>query len=380
MNGKTIILISSEAWGDVFVSKHHYASFLSETNKVYYLNPPSIPWTITSPFKVPVRVRAVKKGLHVIDYGNPWPLLGKLPKPVQDHIHSRIINAVMKRIAHDTVDLIWSFDLKRFFNLQNWPSGKRIFHAVELINHPFFIQDAPHRQEVLKSADLVLSIADIISEQARPWNHKVHQINHGIDIRKYESMDKSERLPGKGRIKAGFVGNFQVSFDFDLLKKLATGHPEVDFIMIGPRNISNLGALKPEVVERINAIEKQENIYFLGKVRSEELPSYQRSFDINLIIYGDDFAEGHCNPHKLMSYFYFGKVIVSSFIDQYKNQPDLVQMVRYNRDLPDLFSQVVNQLEEFNSEELQKKRREFALNHDYRVLIKTIEGLISHDE
>jgi hypothetical protein len=377
---KKIILISSEAWGDVFVSKHHYASFLSEQNEVYFINPPSLPWRLKSLFRVPVQIREIHKGLRVIDYGNPLPLMARLPFSLQKFAQALVIAAIMKKIRLKKADLVWSFDLKRFYNLQNWPADKRLFHAVELIDHPFFIRDAPYRHQVLKSADFVISIADIITAQASIWNANVKQINHGIDISKFNSFEKSVDLPGKGKIKAGFVGNFQVSFDFGLLKQLANENPDVDFIMIGPKNISNLGELDTKVVENIEATEKQENIYFLGKVKSDDLPAYLKAIDINLVIYGDEFTEGHCNPHKLMSYFYFGKVTVSSYIDQYKKEPELIQMVRFNRDLPSLFSKVLRNLESFNSPELQKKRYQFAQKHDYKILIDRISQHINGDD
>ena len=41
LRNKTILIISPQAWGKMFLSKHHYAIELAKRgNAVYFLNPP----------------------------------------------------------------------------------------------------------------------------------------------------------------------------------------------------------------------------------------------------------------------------------------------------------------------------------------------------
>ena len=41
LTNKTILIISPQGWGDMFISKHHYAIELAKKgNTVYFLNPP----------------------------------------------------------------------------------------------------------------------------------------------------------------------------------------------------------------------------------------------------------------------------------------------------------------------------------------------------
>jgi hypothetical protein len=378
LENKRIVIISSEAWGDVFVSKHHYAKVLSKANKVYFINPPSFKWRLSSLLKMPFEAKLINDKLTVIDYGNPLPFLFHLPYLVQIWVFKSIIRRLSKNMEDLSFpDIVWSFDLKRFYDLKIWHAKNSIFHAVELIDHPFFIKDAPHRHQVIKTADLVVVIADLIEKQASRLNSNILKINHGIDLESFENISPGLKLPGKNKIKVGFVGNFQVSFDFELLNELSNSHPDIDFVMIGPVANSNLGKIDPKIQERIIKLQSNVNVIFLGKVPSYELPKYMISFDLNLIIYGDEFHAGHCNPHKLMSCFYFGKATVSSFIDEYKSMPDLVKMVEYNKDLLQLFNEVINNLEDFNSKESVQKRKTYAERHQYHLLIHKIETALN---
>jgi hypothetical protein len=266
MNGKVIVIISSESWGEVFVSKHHYAKYLSQDNKVYFLNPPSIKWRINHLFSIPIVLNKVDKNLIILNYGNPIPYLAKFPFSVQKRVYSQIIKTINSRFFSDEkLDIVWSFDLKRFFNLQKWRAKRHIFHAVELIDHPFFLKDAPYRHLIVKSADVVLSIADLISEQIEPWNSNIIKINHGIDLKNTKLSNPLPAIPGKNKIKTGFVGNFQKSFDFNLLRILSQNHQDVDFIMIGPVSNSNLGSLDLKVKTNLESLREENNVFFIGQ-------------------------------------------------------------------------------------------------------------------
>ncbi len=50
----------------------------------------------------------------------------------------------------------------------------------------------------------------------------------------------------------------------------------------------------------------------------------------------------------------------------------------HNENLPDLFKKVINNLEYYNSQELQCKQIEYALNNTYEKQIERIEQYISN--
>jgi hypothetical protein len=384
LEGKTIVLVSSESWGSVFVSKHYYALELSKKNRVIFVNSVNLPSSFKNLFTVPAVLKKTEiPGIETIDYGNPLPRLNRWPYMVQRWAFKRVIKRIKQLInTSDEKLIIWNFDLSRFIYLPDWGARRTIGHVVELLNHDFFKDKYKYRVKMLDSADVILTIADLIKEEIREAlpHREVYFINHGAAISQYQESIRNRicKLPGKNSIKAAYVGNFQVSFNFELLESLAINYPFVDFVLIGPVGSSNLGTQKPGIGQAIGALEKMPNIFFLGQVPAKELMSYLIVVDINLVLYDEKFARGHCNPHKLMSYFYAGKVIVSSFIDQYKNRPNLVMMVRKNEEFESLFGNVVANLNFYNSAAQQKVRVEYAEEHDYTRLITHVEDILNY--
>jgi|GEM_PF-538476 len=382
---KSVLLIGTELWGKVFVSKHHYAVNLAKDNQVWYVNPVNIPWSWKHLIRIPVQVVETEyAGLKVITYGNVFPRLNKLPRWLQAWNFSRVARRIMSSIQLSDQPVVWNFDLGRFFDPKVFSPRISILHLVELLDHVFFRDAYRFRHESCVNADIIFCVADKIATQVANVvdTPKFYFVNHGADIPSFEAnlTVPPASLPGTNGIKAGFVGNFQVSFDFSLLETLANQFPHVDFVMIGPVQISNLGAQKPEVVAAISRMDALPNVFFVGAVPSDEIMRYLLPMDVNLILYDDNYTDGHCNAHKMMSYFYAGKVIVSSFMDQYKDRPDLVQMVETNAQFVSLFGKVMSRLVEYNSEAAIARRRAFAYDNSYTNQIALIDKLIEEHQ
>ena len=113
MKGQRILLISSELWGPIFVSKHHYAKVLARENEVYYLNPVSIAWSFRNLFKLPLVIEHTH-GLRVASYGNILPKMARLPYWLQSWVFKRTSRILHQRLGVEQFDIIWSFDFKRF--------------------------------------------------------------------------------------------------------------------------------------------------------------------------------------------------------------------------------------------------------------------------
>src|SRR5579862_3671957 len=78
--GKTILVISPQAWGDMLISKHHYALELARRgNQVYFLNPPDNDhWNLKGPDKrIQIRVSKVNPNLYLVDQLLYFPYLLK---------------------------------------------------------------------------------------------------------------------------------------------------------------------------------------------------------------------------------------------------------------------------------------------------------------
>ena len=219
LKNKCILLISPEAWGNNFVSKHHYANYLCEHNKVYFLNPAK------SYSKIPlhscnVQIEQISKNLIVVDYVNLLPRLNKLSKRIQSLTYAKQAKKIQKHLNISTFDIVWSFDPYRYWDLNVFNNNKKIYHTVDF--HP----NAKFEKNCCESADIVLGVTNLIIENLPYPKNEVIKIGHGADIKGFEKT-VSVSLPGKNKIKACYVGNFHNHINYDLLEDLSLKNKNV---------------------------------------------------------------------------------------------------------------------------------------------------------
>lgn len=362
---KVILLISPEPWGQNFVSKHHYAHYLSKNNKVYFLNPAKgfskVPMT-----SMKVGINEVETNLLTVDYLNLLPRLNYLPKSVQASTYRKQSAAIQKAIS-DKIDLVWSFDPHRYWDQSVWNADASIYHTVDF--HP----GAKYEEKIVASSTLFLGVTELILNEHK---RKGHLIMHAADVDGFKNI-KNRELPGLNTIKACYVGNFHKHIDYDVLQQLAKENSDCDFIMIGPIADSNLSAGNKIGQRDFNDLSSLKNVFFLGSIPANELMSIISRCQINLVLFKKEFEQIHCSPHKLMGYFYTGNVTISNYIDAHKNtDKDIISMVEDLEKTPAFFKEVKTKLAHFNSPEKRQKRIEFAIQNSYASKIEQIGKLL----
>ncbi|MEO9532811.1 MAG: hypothetical protein ABJG68_17455 [Crocinitomicaceae bacterium] len=370
--GKKILLISTEAWGPNFVSKHHYANYLSENHEVYFLNPAS--GFNKNPFgDIQLKHKKLKDGLYSLTYKNLVPKLNNLPKAVQKSIYKKQANQIHKGLDINEFDIVWSFDPYRYWDLSVFNAKKHLYHTVDF--HP----TAKFESDCANSADHVICVTELIKSSLTTKNTSIHKIGHGADINGFEQESVTE-IPGKNKLKACYVGNFHNHIDYEMLLQLTKENQHCDFIMIGPTLDSNLSSGNKISMSHLKALEQQQNLFFIGSVVPQLLMSYLNKMDINLVLFKKENQRIHCSPHKLMGYFYSGKTTLSNYIDEHKNtSSEIITMVDDQHEIPLRFKQIISEISLHNSKELQEKRRNFAVVNSYTNKIEQIFALIQDE-
>jgi glycosyltransferase involved in cell wall biosynthesis len=358
-----ILLISPEAWGSNFVSKHHYAATLSKLgHKVYFLNPPS------SGFKV----SATKyDNLFVINYLPLFRGLRKLPFFLSAWLTFFELSRLEKRVG-EQFEIVWNFETSRFFNLSKVSSDKiKISHIVDYTEN-FNLELAS------ATADICLGTTDYINQEQKKYATNVHKLHHGVQI---SASECSLKLNFSKKINAAYLGNLSLKYiDWETIYQICFNHQEIGFYFIGPSGTSNLGT-GAGAHPSFDKVKCLDNTYFPGPVPSEQVPDLLKKFDILLLVYhAARYPEQLASPHKLMEYLASGKVIVASYTDEYKDKRELLVMAGRNQGLPSLFSQVCSNLSQYNSEEKIKLRQSFALDNTYEHQINRVFSLYNHDE
>ena len=357
---KKILLISPEPWGINYVSKHHYAIELSGSNKVFFLNPPAMEFS---------KIR-INENLKIIHYRTLFRGINRLPRKIRNFFNSLMIRRIMKTCEISHFDIIWSFDPFRFQNLALFSSQLMIYHPVDLHNTPF-------EEEISKSADLILTTCNEIKNRLAMYNSSVFNIGHGVAERFTIIKTKSTKKPD--RIKVCMMGNLQRGIDYPILFKLIKKNNDVEFHFIGPFESSNLSQNLKFSVE-IDKLRSFPNTYLHGSIAQSKLPELLTKMDLFLIIYREDEnPASRANPHKLLEYLSTGRPIISTWVEEYKNKSELIEMVKYNSELPAKFEYVLNNLAEFNSENSVFNRIQYALENTYIKKIKFIEILVKNN-
>jgi teichuronic acid biosynthesis glycosyltransferase TuaH len=100
----------------------------------------------------------------------------------------------------------------------------------------------------------------------------------------------------------GYFGNIERRIDFDLLIQVIRLNPDKSFVLAGP------------VVEEYvpKGFREMKNVYFLGRIPYNEMPSVIKAFDVALIPFKKDDVSSTIFPLKLFEYLGAGKPVVAT--------------------------------------------------------------------
>jgi hypothetical protein len=377
LKNKTILILSPQAWGIMFISKHHYAMELAKLgNTVYFLNPPDQK-RVNKVGAIEIKPSQTQTGLYFIEHRLFFPYVLKFKAlPVFHWLMKFHVNQILKKIDQP-IEMVWSFDIGNLYPFRLFKKGTyKIFHPV----------DEPLNKSAFQAAKHANAIFSVTSEiLAKYSQHRIpsYFINHGVTEDFFQEQ-KTNYQPNNP-LRIGLSGNLlRPDIDREILLQIIKENPGCQFEFWGSYNASqsNVSGAEDELtVEFLGHLKRQQNIILHGAINPLTLGRAIQQMDAFLICYDvqKDQSKG-TNYHKIMEYLATGKVIISNNVSTYKDRPELVQMVegRINNDgLPQLFKKVISQLHEFNQPELQRSRIEYARDNVYARQIARIESKLT---
>jgi hypothetical protein len=379
LTNKTILIISPQAWGTMFVAKHHYAVELAKHgNQVYFLNPPdNNKWSIAGKHvRIKVEPFSGNKNLFLVWHDLYFPFVLKFhAKKIFDFLMRKQVKDIVS-VINKSFDIVWSFDLGNLYPFSNFRNSYKIFHPV----------DEPQNENGIRSAadaDILFSVTKEIIEKYHHLNIPKYFINHGVSDHFFSNSFEHD----EGSIRVGISGNlFRPEIDRETMLKIITENPEVVFEIWGSYEINkaNLsGGTDNDSEKFITGLKTFSNVILHGAVSSEQLSRELGRMDAFLICYDvqKDQSKG-TNYHKIMEYLSSGKVIISNNVTTYSKMPHLVQMVpdrTHNNALPGLFKYIIQHLVQYNSPDLVKERITYARNNGYNKQLDRIDSIISQN-
>lgn len=161
-----------------------------------------------------------------------------------------------------------------------------------------------HSVQVVTSADKLYE--DMLEKRGSSKN--IILSSNGVDFNHFSilsshKVSEIEVLKKDYRLIIGYYGALASWFDYELVKKLAIDNSDIAFVLIG---------IKYDTSFDESAIEKIENIKFLGPKDYKILPDYAKYFDIAWIPFVINEITLATNPIKLFEYMALGKFIITS--------------------------------------------------------------------
>jgi glycosyltransferase involved in cell wall biosynthesis len=372
---KTVYLLSSERWGNMRVSKHHYALELVEKgNKVYFIEPPDL-----ANKGIKIEPSGELPGLFIVKYRPVYRGKRFLPAFLFNIMVRLQVVLLIKAIGQKP-DVLFCIDPYRFMNLQWFKAPVSIFFAADLFSYNELPGEA-------YTADICFGVSDTIIKVIEPANSRVFFINHGLSkffIEKAVYRLKNlpvEQEPGK-KITIGYVGNLLMEApDREVMRRVISTHPDCHFIFWGQyEKKGNFVAFNsPEVFEFVDFLKASPNVELRGAVHSSVLSAEIEKADMfwvcwKLATY--KLWDGS-NSHKILEYLSTGKPVVSHFMSTYQDTIfiDMLQ-TKESDGYEQLFSKVLQRVKNGEPVVLQKERIQFAINNSYSAQIATIEKLI----
>lgn len=356
---KNILIISSEEWSFIQISKHHYARAAADSGcQVYFLDPPDqtvdgLTFEATEHPSI-TRIRYPMVHHHEI--------LRFHARPFYSWLECFIIARLAKALP--PLDLVWSFDRNRFRRLRKFGARKVVYHPVDSVTEA-------HQLLPAMDADVVFCVSKTILAPFLARKTPAHYMPHGVSppFANLATMGKPWIRPA-GAIKVGFAGNLSRPIVARaVILALIEEYPDVEFHFWG--NSELRPNTDTRIVEFLKSLETYPNCRLRGVQVAGEFASQLEEVDVFLLPYqadpkdpGFDFS----NSHKVLEYLATGRVILSSPLSEYGNcAPDFMVFAEGNTLEAFLtqFARILADLEYFNRPVLEEMRRAYALENCY---------------
>lgn len=171
---------------------------------------------------------------------------------------------------------------------------------------------------IRERADLVFAVTDHLAGQFRGGRPEVTVLPNGVEPRYFDTAD-SAPLPASLQAipapRVGYVGALQDRIDVELLARLSSRLPDVEFVLVGP------------VLDKRHfaAISRRPNVHLAGPCTPQEVPAFLRAFDVCILPHRDTPLTRSMDPVKLYEYVAAGKPVVASDLPALTQPQDLVR-------------------------------------------------------
>jgi glycosyltransferase involved in cell wall biosynthesis len=177
----------------------------------------------------------------------------------------------------------------------------------------------------------------------------------------------------------GYCGYLTFRLDYALLMKIILDAPDISFVFLGPIKIFPQELSEKETRRLIERLISLPNVYMIPPISSKEETARAVShFDIGIIPYNISLAYNrYCYPMKLFEYFYLGKPVISTPIQELKKFPRYVKI----GNTVNKWKSYINKILSIRWPKVwQQEERNIAKNNSWERKISAIIRTLSSDQ
>lgn len=226
------------------------------------------------------------------------------------------------------------------------PGWKLIFDIVDYHSHPTMREQQrleKHKDILLKKADYLFSISHTLKKlyQSRA-SRKIIVVPQGCAVQELAIGASTQLKLSTSKPIIGFVGQISERIDLQLLDEVISTNSQWNFVFVGPTHHEpNVATVAKQSL--FSQITKHQNVFHYANQKRSALLSLMKQFNICIIPYDVKYDfNRYCYPMKLFEYFYAGKPVVSTPIEELKQFTELVEIAGSGADFTLAIKKMLN--------------------------------------
>jgi len=392
LKNRDIVIISPQAWGGMWVSKHWIAHELSKDNRVLFVGPEIwLGGAIRNPFGSGIFKKLfkehrgeIKNNLNVfspIIYPALLGRIGLLSKSRNTFLDQ--LKYEMNRLGFRDIVLM-NFRTQHHTILGKLGEKTSIYYCVD----PPFPNPGEEEYEKITcdKSSMIFAVSqaykDILKKVAP--GKDIFVVPHGYDFNRASLIMKDERVKIPDDLKdiphpvIGYVGSIHdMTINVELIVKTAECRPNWSFVLIGPHKNNNVGHSLTE--KSYQELKRVKNIYLLGPKHYFDLPNYIKFFDVCLVLINhkldNELKTKQRTSFKLLQYLSQGKAIVTPPMNELYPIKELFYMEENESDFLKGIESALNE-----NGEKKKARIQYAAQFSYEKILSLISSHIHEFE
>lgn len=283
---------------------------------------------------------------------------------------------IIWRFGRYKKQLFWIFNPEFYF----WPKYlSSVFSVYDCVDYHSSVDEVEKKKIRYQEKLLIKNTSRIFvnSYSLKKIHSKLRRdimvVPQGFRLKEFRHPAKTKKVFRVNAPLIGMVGSINYRLDFKLLIELVVSNPKWNFVFWGPIYQDPQDKYQ-STSEFLQKLLNQKNVFW-GKSRStKEIPGIIDQLDICIIPY--DISQNfnkYCYPMKLFEYFYMGKPVIATPINELKLFPKFVKIGKTTNEWQ-------KYIKTLRSKPWPKKykyqQRELAINNSWEKKIEAISKTI----